>query len=110
MKIPHFLRTINLLKVARRIRTDPPANQPVLTVRIERGRVANVPIPIRVIAHTGLRRVQPIHPVDGLPDRCQVEPDNDREHYYGDVQQPRDDREEDGREDGADGSKMINWG
>lgn len=95
MKIPHFLGTINLLKVARRIRTDPPTNQPVLAVRIERGRIANVPIPICVIAHTGLRRVQPVHPVDGLTDRRQIEPDHDREHNYGDVQQPRDDREED---------------
>lgn len=104
MKISHFRGAFDLLKVTGRIRTAgiPRQQQTVAAVIVEYRRIADVSIPVAIVAHTGRRSVQSVDAMDRFSNRCQIQPNDDREYDHQDVQRPRDDREEDGGEDCAD--------
>lgn len=96
MKVPHFFRAVDLLKVTGRIRTASIAHQKqtVTAVFVEYSRFADVPIPVAIVAHARRRGIQPVHPMDGLTDRCQIKADGKGKCDHQNMQHPRDDREE----------------
>lgn len=109
MEVPNFFGAIYLLKMTCRIHTASgvvPQNA-IVAMIVENNRIANIPVLVAIVANARGRTIQPVHSVDRLPDRGQIQAHCDCEDDNQDVQNPGDYGEKYGGEDGTDSSEKV---